>query len=180
MFRFRKMKESDLEMVMRWRVQPDVTRYMLSDVEFNLENQRKWFEKIKTSSSAEYWIMENDSIPIGVLNLADIDRYNRRASWGYYIGEAQYRSLGGLVPAYFYNYVFARADLNLHKLVGKVVDGNENIMKIHDVFGCRRVGVYRDHVFKNNLFHDVHLVELLHENWIVYGKKFENYTASFE
>lgn len=180
MLRFRRMKERHLEIVMRWRVQPDVARYMLTDIEFNLENQRKWFRKIKRSSAAEYWIIESDSIPIGVLNLAAIDHHNRRASWGFYIGEAQYRSLGGLVPAYFYNYIFARADLNLRKLVGEVLDGNENIMKLHDLFGYRRVGVFRNHVFKNNRFHDVQIVELLREDWVVHGKRFEKYTASFE
>jgi UDP-4-amino-4,6-dideoxy-N-acetyl-beta-L-altrosamine N-acetyltransferase len=179
-FRFRKLLADDLEMVLRWRTQPDVARQMLTEVEFNMDRQRQWFAGISASTRAEYWIIDYAGVAVGLLSLTDIDRRNRHASWGFYIGEASYRSLGGLVPCCFYNYVFNRADLNLRKLVGEVLDGNENIMRIHRLFGYRHVGVYRDHVWKDSRFHDVHLVELLREDWEKNSGILTQCSATFE
>ena len=66
MLKFRKMLKSDQEQVLTWRVQPDVAQYMLTQIEFNLDRQLRWFDRIDRSSNAEYWIIENNGKGIGV------------------------------------------------------------------------------------------------------------------
>lgn len=66
-------------------------------------------------------IIEFAGLPVGVINLAAIDLVNRHATWGLYLGEKLNSPIGGMIPVYFYNYVFARSDLNLHKLYGIVL-----------------------------------------------------------
>ena len=41
----RKVTEGDLEQIMRWRMDPEITRYMNTDPKLTLEGQKKWFAK---------------------------------------------------------------------------------------------------------------------------------------
>jgi UDP-4-amino-4,6-dideoxy-N-acetyl-beta-L-altrosamine N-acetyltransferase len=177
MIRFLKLKDEHLEMVMRWRVKPSVTQFMITDVVYSLENQRKWFGKVQKDTTCSYWVIIYGDIPIGLINLAEIDRTNRRCSAGYYIGENDYMNIGAMIPPYLYNYVFK--EMGFHKIYGEVFSGNINILKIHSMHGFREVGIYKDHVFKNERFFDVVLIELLSKDWLS-KKKYERYIAEFK
>lgn len=176
MFEFKKLKEADLQMVLDWRVKPSVSQNMFTEVEYNLDKQKKWFQTLATNPRVAYWIIYFNKKPIGLVNLADYDPSNLRTNLGYYIGEDDFRFLGGMVLPYVYNYVFRT--LNLNKIYGEVVDG-ASILKLHDSFGYRRVGTYKNHFKKDGEWKDVHVVELLKEDWINL-KKYEKYTAKFE
>ena len=174
------MLEKDQQAVLDWRVKPDVAQFMLTQVAYDLEHQRRWFQRIDSSLNDEYWIIESDGTPVGVLSLSEIDRVNRHATWGMYLGEKLSSPVGGMIPFFFYNYVFARADLNLHKLHGKVLVNNSSIIKMHETCGYRLVGIHKDHVLRNGKFMDVHVVELLRDTWLAKGNRFASYTAIFE
>jgi UDP-4-amino-4,6-dideoxy-N-acetyl-beta-L-altrosamine N-acetyltransferase len=174
------MRDDDQEMVMNWRARPEVADFMLTEVRPDLAAQRRWFAGVKDSPGAIYWIIEHQARPVGVINLAEIDRVNRHATWGLYIGERMDSPIGGMIPVYFYNHVFARADLNLHKLHGKVLETNTPMLKMHELCGYRTVGVHLDHVWRHGRFHNVHVVELLREAWEQKGRRFARYTAEFE
>src|SRR4051812_42073253 len=120
MIRFRKIIENDLEMILRWRTKPEVTRYMNTDIQFDMDKQRRWYEDVvRKQSPAGHWIICQDDRPIGLLSLADYDRGRQQSSWGYYLGELDAWLLGGLIPPYFYNYMFFQRDLSLKKIVGE-------------------------------------------------------------
>ena len=51
----RKVTEGDLEQIMRWRMDPEITRYMNTDPKLTLEGQKKWFAKVQSRlSSGQY------------------------------------------------------------------------------------------------------------------------------
>lgn len=176
MIRFDRLQEGYLETVMGWRVKLEVSQYMLTDVTYDLENQRRWFGSIKDSVTCRYWVISYQNIPVGLINLAAIDRVNLRCTAGYYIGEMQYRQLGAMITPYLYNYVFK--EMKFQKIYGEVLSGNKNILKIHKMHGFREVGTWRDHVFKNGVFHDVVLIELLAAAWLK-QKRYQRYIAQF-
>jgi hypothetical protein len=174
------MREEDLQKVLDWRVKPDVAQFMLTEVAYDMVRQHRWFQRIDASPNDEYWIIESDRTPVGVLSLSEIDRANRHATWGLYLGEKMNSPVGGMIPVYFYNYVFARADLNLHKLHGKVLENNTSMLKMHETCGYRQVGIHKDHVMRDGKFMDVHVVELLRDIWLAQGNRFARHTAEFE
>ncbi|QMV41658.1 UDP-4-amino-4,6-dideoxy-N-acetyl-beta-L-altrosamine N-acetyltransferase [Cohnella cholangitidis] len=178
MFEFVKLQECHLEQVLGWRTDPDVTRYMYNDIEHNLDNQRKWHARISQSSSDKYWVISIKGVLVGVISLNGIDETNKRTSWGYYIGEERYRIYGGIIPPYLYNYVFS--ERNLRKITAEVMEGNDNVMKIHKLHGYRDVGVYKEHVYKYDKFHDVYLLELAKDQWELKSAKFKKYIGRFE
>ncbi|CAM5190930.1 hypothetical protein UACE39S_04434 [Ureibacillus acetophenoni] len=177
MIRFIKLREEHLEQVLEWRTREDVTRFMNTDIEKNLVKQKEWFKRISASKSDKYWIIEIKGVLVGLISLNDIDLVNKRASWGYYIGEEKYRLYGGIIPSYFYNYIFPKYDF--HKITAEVIAGNDNVLKLNLLHGYRHVGTYKDHIFKNDSFFDIHVLELLKDDWIRLGK-FTKKIAEFE
>lgn len=177
MITFRKMTLDDQQMVMQWRTMPEVSQYMVTDVAPELDKQIVWFNKVSSDPSCLYLIIKYNDVPIGVINLACIDEINRRCTAGYYIGELTYRSVGAIIPAYIYNYVFC--SLKLNKIYGEVLEENAGVMRLHTMYGYETVGVLRQHVFKNNKFHNVVMMELLSDVWEK-QKKYKKYLAVIE
>ncbi len=177
MIKFVKLKEEHLQLVLDWRVKPEIERFMLTQVEHSLEKQKDWFKKICVDKSVAYWIIEYLEKPIGLINLAAIDRASKKCNAGFYIGEMEYRQLSAFVLPYFYNFVFKK--LKYNKIYGEVIDGNENVLKIHLMQGYRHVGTFKDHLQKHGRLIDVHIVELLSETWLK-QKRYQRYEAEFE
>ncbi|MBU5441002.1 UDP-4-amino-4,6-dideoxy-N-acetyl-beta-L-altrosamine N-acetyltransferase [Paenibacillus sp. MSJ-34] len=178
MLHFIKFKEEHLEQVLTWRTRPEVTQYMFTDIEYNIKKQLQWFQSISNDQTSKYWIAALNGVHIGLVSLNEIDLRNKRCSWGYYIGESSYRMIGGMIAPYIYNYVFDQ--LGLKKITGMVMEGNINIRKMHEFHGCREVGVYKEHVYKNDRYHDVYLYELLDRDWRVQKERFGAYKGCFE
>jgi len=163
MLKFLKIKEEDLELILNWRTLPEVTRYMVTDIEYNMENQIKWYQKIRTDESSKYWMISYQDNKIGLIYLTDIDYKNKHCTWGYYIGENAYRSIGGIIPPYLYNYVFH--EMKFNKIIAEVIEGNQNIMKLHELHGYRFVGKYEKHIYKYDKYHDFFIYELHCTTW---------------
>ena len=177
MIRLVKLREEHLQIVLEWRVKPEVAQFMLTQVEYNLDKQKAWFKKISIDNSVAYWIIEYLGKPIGLINLAAIDISAKNCSAGYYIGEMGYRQLSAFVLPYFYNFVFKV--LKFNKIYGEVVDGNDSILKIHLMQGYRLVGTLKDHHYKDDRYFDVHIVELMSDAWLK-QKRYHRYDVDFE
>lgn len=177
MIKFVKLREDHLGIVLDWRVKPEVSQFMLTQVEYNHEKQKVWFNKISLDDSVAYWIIEYQGKSIGLINLHAVDRCAKKCSAGYYIGEMEYRQLSAFILPYFYNFVFKVLEFN--KIYGEVVDGNGNILKIHMMQGYRHVGIMKDHLYKDERYIDVHIVELMSDAWLK-QKRYQRYDADFE
>lgn len=169
----RKIKKDDLEKIMNWRMDPDVTKYMYTDPKLNLEKQIEWYEQVVSSSAERYWLIVIDDIAIGVLNLTEIDERNRRCSWAYYIGDTSFRGRGiaRSLECNIYDYVFE--DLGLNKLCCEVFIFNEKVISIHEKFGSEIEGTLKQHIFKNGEFHDVVTMAITKDKWLKIKSDYE-------
>ena len=166
MFEFKNMTEKDLPLVLLWRTEEDITKCLFTDLDQpSLENQRAWFKKITADPSCNYWMVYMNKSPIGVIFITEIDHTHHRASYGTYIGVSDKRKFGGFVMPTFYNYVFSQEGLGLHKLCWEVLSWLTNVIDLHKFHGAKIVGTARDHVFKNNIWQDVVIMELLSSDW---------------
>lgn len=181
MIRFRKILESDLLMVLQWRTDPEITRYMETDIEFDLEKQYKWYKEIVCiNTPAKHWIIVHNDKPVGLINLENYDSKNYQTSWSYYIGESESRIIGSLVPAYFYNYMFFRRDVELDKINGHLFTENTKVLKMHQFYGVNEVEVLKKHICKHGETFDIIFIEMTRENWLSQKERFSNYQAVFE
>lgn len=171
--RLRVITEDDLEKITKWRMDPEVTKYMYTDPKLSIKDQRNWFNKINSSNEKKYWIIEIDEgIDVGVLSINNIDYVNKSCSWAYYISDirARGRGLGRILECNIYDYVFD--ELNLNKLWCEVFETNSKVIQIHQKFGTKIEGVLKEQIYKNGSYHNVVRMAILKSEWISIKKNY--------
>lgn len=179
----RKIHEDDLEKIMHWRMDKDITRYMNTDPILTIETQRKWLQSISENENIKYWLVEVDGQPAGVINLCDIDWKQGNSSWGYYIGEKSLRSLKLAISLEMslYDYVFDV--LNFRELHNEAFSLNEGVIKLHLACGSHIVSEVKGEVIKAGAAYDITHISITADEWnsIRHNKKYEkvNYDIDF-
>ena len=56
----RKIREEDLENIMRWRMDEEITRYMNTNPKLTLEGQKKWLAGIRANPDVDYWLIQGE------------------------------------------------------------------------------------------------------------------------
>ncbi len=179
MISFRKISEDDLPLILRWRTDPEVTRYMSTDIEYDLEKQTNWFNQVVCARpSIEHWVIVHNSKSVGLLHLENYNPELGETSWGWYIGDVESKTIGALIPAYFYNYMFFHR--GIRKITGRFFSKNTKVLAIHRLYGVKEIGVLENHVCKYGEMFDIILIEMTRENWISQKEDFKYYQADFE
>ncbi|MCZ8531802.1 UDP-4-amino-4,6-dideoxy-N-acetyl-beta-L-altrosamine N-acetyltransferase [Psychrobacillus psychrodurans] len=167
------IKEEHLQRILEWRTSEQITRFMYTDIEYNLENQTKWLEAIRQDANGRYFLMEYKNELVGYISITNIDWKHKHGHWNFYIGDSNYAMLAGFLGPYIYNYAFN--EFGLEKLIGEVMDINESVRRLHVKQGARVVGVYEHHILKNGVWHDVYVFEMTKKSWKEVGQKFKKY-----
>ena len=175
----RPIKEIELEMIMNWRMMPEITKFMYTDPKLTLEGQKKWFASLRARDDVIYFMIEVDDTPCGILNITNIDYTNKRCSWGYYIALKEKRSLPLALALEWnlYDYVFNV--LGMNKLEGEIFSFNKGVLRIHQMCGSNIEGILKQHIFKNGKFFDVTVISILKETWLAIKDKFAYDKISF-
>lgn len=169
----KRIKLDNLYKIMFWRNSPEVSTYMYTSPKLTIEDQKKWFEKICNDNTVSYWLIVVDGIDVGVLNLYDIDKINKRCFWAYYIGETSVRGKGIArhLECNIYDYVFF--ELGLNKLYCEVLEFNDTVVQIHKKFGSEIEGVFKQHIYKDGKFLNIVRMAILQEKWSTIRSQYE-------
>ncbi|MBI2042973.1 GNAT family N-acetyltransferase [Candidatus Pacearchaeota archaeon] len=97
---------------------------------------------------------------IGVIGLANIDKNNKKAEIGYWIGK-KYRKQGIVSEAEKTVLDFGFNKLKLNKIFGKAMPENMGSNKLFKKFKFRKVGLLKEDFIKNGKKKDGYLWELL-------------------
>jgi UDP-4-amino-4,6-dideoxy-N-acetyl-beta-L-altrosamine N-acetyltransferase len=164
--RLRNITLADQPLLMRWRMLPEVTKFMYTDPVITLPDQERWFAHLLTDKTKRAWIIEVDGVDIGFFNFYAIDAVNRSCGWGYYIEEDGYqgKGIGKAVECAAYDYAFGV--LGMNKAWAEVFDWNWKVVEIHQRMGCKIEARYPQHIFKSGRFYDVTRVCMLKEWWV--------------
>ncbi len=161
----RPLEDRDRDRVLVWRNSPDVRAYMYTDHLIGPDEHAAWFSGIEGDETRRYWIVEMDGRPVGLANLADIDRRNQRCAWAYYLADPAVRGqgVGSYVEYWVLEYVFE--GLRMAKLWCEVLASNEAVWKLHESFGFVVEARLRGHVLKGGARADVLGLGLLASDW---------------
>ena len=177
MLSFKLLQEKDLAAVYEWRRNPDVAGNMVTNGPADFKQHQQWFNKVSHSPSCIYWIISYQEKGIGVINLADIDLFQERCSWAYYIGDSEYRGLGGLIPPYLYNALFAHNEIKV--LIADVLETNITVQKLHQLHGYTDCGLIEAGRDLNESASLLRRFELDASSWSK-NKRFHRYKAEFD
>ena len=135
----RKVTEGDLEQIMRWRMDPEITRYMNTDPKLTLEGQKKWFAKVQQDPDVSYWIIEIDGTAAGVINYTGLTNPTGDLGWAYYVGEKKLRSIQTALALEMSMYDHAFLDLGKNAVYSDVFTLNQGVIQLHKICGCEVV-----------------------------------------
>lgn len=159
----RELTRMDLPMVLTWRNNLEVRKYMYTQHEISLSEHTNWFESLD-SNNTKYYICEIDNIPIGVVNFTNLKNSNRQAMWGFYSGDLSRRGVGKTMETVALNHAFTK--LNLEKLNCEVLSNNMSVVNFHRKFGFSVEGIFKDHfVTSDNEILDIYRLSLTRDNW---------------
>lgn len=179
-YKLREIREADLEMIMNWRMKPEITRYMNTDPKLTMETQKKWFSSLKDNKTVRYWLFLTDDVPAGVINLSDLDLERKTTSWAYYIAEKKSRSIETAISLEMslYDYVFDV--LGLEEIHNEIFSLNKGVIKLHQLCGCRKIKEVKEAVEKNGIKYDITYLSLSRQEWLEYRKGKDYVKISFD
>lgn len=159
------LNETHLEKVRLWRNSEDVSKYMYTSEEISAEQQQNWYNKIKHDSTQKYWVINYEGKDLGLASIYSIKPSFKSCYWAFYLGDSSVRGagIGAKVEYNILKTVFEEMQFN--KLLCEVFVFNESVIKMHEKFGFRRESYFREHILKNDTFHDVVGLALLKKEW---------------
>lgn len=178
--KLRQIDEKDLGMILNWRMMPEVTKYMYTDPQLTMDQQKQWFKKIMSSEKDIYWIIQMDGVDIGVISITEIDYRNGRCYWAYYIADMSFRGRGVAIQleCNVYDYAFER--LKLHKVCCEVFCFNEKVILIHQKLGAVIEGTRKEHIYKDGQYFDIVQMGMDRDTWHSIRKNYSYDIALFD
>jgi UDP-4-amino-4,6-dideoxy-N-acetyl-beta-L-altrosamine N-acetyltransferase len=160
----RLLKESDLEQVLNWRNSERIRANMYNDHVITEAEHFAWFGKLQTNPNCCHLIFEYQGVPIGVVNITQIDNNNNRCYWGFYLGVENTPPGCGLVMGYYgLDYIFD--ELHIRKLCSEVLAFNFPSLKYQLKLGFVEEGCFKEHILKNGIFEDIVCLALFANVW---------------
>lgn len=153
-----------MEALFRWRNEPEVDRWMYSDPPTH-EQHVNWFEAFQADPDRTGWIVLENSRPCGSITLEGVTSSQRRARWGWYIGDAEARGRGAGRAAQALGLDRAFSIHGLQRIWSEVLADNDVALRAQAAAGFRREGYLRRHAYKHGRFRDVALLAILEEEW---------------
>lgn len=160
----RRLTETDLELVLKWRNHPAVRKNMYTQHEITLQEHVRWFHSIKDSNDVQYFIFEIDAQPVGVINFSNFSKQKYQAMWGFYSGDLEQKGVGKLMETHALRYAFE--DLGLEKLNCEVLSCNLKVVNFHRKFGFSIEGVFKNHfVTPEGESQDIYRLAITKSEW---------------
>ena len=126
---FKKIDIGDLEILRNWRMQENVTKYLLTDPIISKEDQERWFSQISKDKTRLDYVIMVDDVKIGYYGITNIDFIKGSCEIGFYIGNEDYRGKGLFGQIYYVSENIIIDDLRLNKIIIRVFEDNPILKK---------------------------------------------------
>ena len=156
--RLRDLCSTDLDLVWRWRNDPEVTDF-LSNLRISRLQLDVWFKGLENNSRGHFFIIETmKGRAIGYTGLRDINWSDRTAIMDIIIGEKAYWGKGYVQSAVRSLLRFAFDKLDLSKVGLAVLPFNSRAIRCYEKCGFRRAGFFPDkYLRRGKLWQPVHM-----------------------
>jgi UDP-4-amino-4,6-dideoxy-N-acetyl-beta-L-altrosamine N-acetyltransferase len=158
------LEEGDLELIYLWQNAPDI-RDLTMGFRFPVQRDsaKEWLKSVREENSASrvVYAIRKDSSLAGVIQLHNIDAYQRRALLGVFIGKTQerHRGTGSVSTALLLDYAFN--GLDFRKVSLEVFSANFSAVRLYEKLGFVREGVKREDYFLDGKYFDTLLFGML-------------------
>jgi UDP-4-amino-4,6-dideoxy-N-acetyl-beta-L-altrosamine N-acetyltransferase len=131
---FTKLNIEDKKIVLAWRNNPEVKRWMYNNKDISLENHLKFIDSLKNSDDKRYFIIKQNHKYIGVIDFTNITKIS--AEFGLY-SNVKLKGVGKLLLSTLCDYGFEK--LGVQKLIAKVFETNQRAINLYTKFNFKVV-----------------------------------------
>ncbi|BDH56724.1 spermidine N1-acetyltransferase [Tsukamurella sp. PLM1] len=161
----RAMERSDLRFVHGLFNDRAVMSYWFEEPFDALAELEDIYERHIHDERERRFIIENDGIPVGLVELVEINFIHRNCEFQIIVAPAaQGRGYAGTATRKALDYAFRI--LNLHKVYLFVDVANEKAAHVYEKLGFVREGVQREQYFSNGAYRDAHAMGLLQRDFL--------------
>jgi RimJ/RimL family protein N-acetyltransferase len=169
--KFRALQTEDLKHLNEWR--NNLQNKILAQgyrLPVTLIQDDEWIRKKMSNFHGDelFFIVEkiNGKVPIGIIQLINIDYISGTATWGFIIGDKSNRGKGLSVEAAHLLFDYAFNILNLRKLTGYTLDYNQVTFKMLDKIGIvYKEGHLKKHYYLNGEYYDVIITSVFRDDY---------------
>lgn len=164
----RRMTWEDTDNIVAWRNSEAVKSRFLYRETFTRQGHENWIRSmIETGKVVQTVIcdLETDQ-PLGSVYIRDIDRKNRKAEYGIFIGEesARGRGVGTAAAKLMLDYCFREE--KLHRVFLRVLADNVRAIRSYEKAGFQREAYLRECEFLDGEYRDIVLMGILDREYL--------------
>ena len=158
----RPMTGEDTDLIVKWRNEDFVRKNFIYQKPFTREGHLNWVETmVKTGKVVQFIICTSENKPVGSVYLRDIDETHHKAEYGIFIGEREALSKGYGTEAAKLMIRYAFEKRKLHKLMLRVLAGNDRAKKSYENAGFVQEAYLKDDVYLEDGYRDVILMAVI-------------------
>ncbi|MFH0856591.1 MAG: GNAT family protein [bacterium] len=166
MIKIRKYLEKDIPYRVKWLSNPNVNKFIGNEMgqKTNLQKEKEWFANYKKVNNKMFFTICDNSKPIGLMGLSNINKSNKNADLFIAIGEDDYRGkgIGKIAMEWIIDYGFTKQ--KLHKINLGVIKGNIPAVNLYKSLGFIIEGEMKDEVFYKGKFHNFLSMAIFNRN----------------
>ncbi len=157
---------ADTDRIISWRNQDWVRRNFIYQEPFTKQGHETWMRtRVATGDAVQFIICDKQTDrPLGSVYFRDIDRGNRKAEYGIFIGEADATGRGIGTQAARLAVAYAKDVLGLHKLMLRVFADNTGAIKSYQNAGFVREAYLKDEILQEGVYRDMLLMAVIFED----------------
>ena len=126
---FTQLSLDEKELVLKWRNDERIRKWMFSTELISLENHLSYIESLSSKKDRVYFLVKKNSLPIGVIDFTEITTSS--AHIGLY-SNPDIKGVGSLIMKEIVNYGFEK--LKVKKLISEVFETNSKAIKLYERF----------------------------------------------
>ena len=167
----RTITASDTSNIVKWRNLPSVRTGFETQGELTAEKHEQWLkEKVFTGKVSQFIIVDTTTQrDIGSTFLKNVDRINRKAEFGIFIGEdcARGKGFGSKAASAILQHGFN--DLKLNRIYLRVFSDNIAGIRAYEKAGFSKEGLLSQDIIVNGTTKDIVVMAILKQEWVQRG-----------
>ena len=160
----RPMREEDAELIVQWRNDPEICRWLFSTDPLTVQSHLEWFRRPKPDRLDFVICLNESERPIGTVNFTNIDLQDGKAEAGKMLGERTQSGKGLAKEAFRLWLAFGFEHLGLTYVYVRTLATNHRNIKLNERLGLRVEQVLREEYRRGDEVHDAVVMGLARED----------------
>ncbi len=145
----KKIKEEDLETIVKWRNDKNIMKYNTQFILLNMEHQKKWYNSIsKKDSDRIMFLFKYGKDIVGIGGLIHLDKENKNADIAIIIGKTEMhrKGLGTKALQLLVDYGFHK--MKLHRIGAEIFEYNTISLNLFEKLNFKEEGILTDALWR--------------------------------